>query len=952
MSSESLPHTVLHRSGTSPSLPVARGFVIALLTGVLLFGGLLPIIALAAPAGLAPTAPAPLRATPSLAGSGVTLPASAFTPVRGTLTGTVTVGSLPPFSGAPRTTVSLPPEHGVPRASPAPATLTAAVYPLQITTANGSPFLSIPHSGEGINANQCGCAPPDVQVAAGPAQEVEMVNLEGAVFAGDGSLDRSFSLSTFWGSGSDFLSDPKVLYDNGSGRWFASILEYSSTLGGLVRVAASSSSDPNGTWHVYAISTPSSTFGDQPILGVSSDTVGVSGDIFSVSNGNYYGAAYWVINKSQALAGASSLAVTQFGPDPSTFSLHPVQSVSYSPDLFVTMTNYGGTTSFVEVFDVAGVPPANLSVTVTNVTVASITPAPSAVQSGTSEMDDTGDSRVLTSVWNAGTLWLGFNDQCQLPSDTAPRSCARLVSINTTSGTLLQDFDVSLNGSYLYYPALAVSSDGFLSLLLGASSSTLYPSLLVTGRLPTDAPATLQTAMWLIQGSVSQACGTSVCRYGDYFGAGTIPGSSNAWVAGEYGGSSAAWQTRLGEVALRGPLGFAMSASPSAIEVGQSTRLTFTLLNSTCRGSVYCSVNVPLAGAPTYTSGCITGFSSASATATFSTPGNYTLGAGGWATTYSTGNCTEASRIDNVSLIPTVVRVAPSLGVSILSSPTGIADVGQLLSFRATPSGGAPPFAYHWTSLPSGCLDSGASSVSCLAVFAGPVTVRIQVQDGYGVFVNGTLAYWIDPAPSASLTAVRPTIELGQILELSGAASGGSGTYSYAWNGLPPGCGTADVALLSCAPSSSGSFVVNLTVTDTNGVSVTSSAAAVYVLPPLSATLTASSRAAVVGSDVTFSAAVTGGLGPFSYTWHGLPPGCQSQNSPTITCTPSESGNFSVTVSVVDALGGNAASSVPVAVNSSTSSSLDFSLFLLIGIVVAVVAAAAVLVVLLRRRRR
>ena len=72
---------------------------------------------------------------------------------------------------------------------------------------------------------------------------------------------------------------------------------------------------------------------------------------------------------------------------------------------------------------------------------------------------------------------------------------------------MVEDFDISRNGTVLYYPSLSVAPDGTLSLLVGASSTTLDPSLLLTGRLAMDPPGSVLPAIWLIQGSSNQACG-------------------------------------------------------------------------------------------------------------------------------------------------------------------------------------------------------------------------------------------------------------------------------------------------------------------------------------------------------------------------------------------------------------------------------------------------------------
>lgn len=49
-----------------------------------------------------------------------------------------------------------------------------------------------------------------------------------------------------------------------------------------------------------------------------------------------------------------------------------------------------------------------------------------------------------------------------------------------------------------------------------------------------------------------------------------------------------------------------------------------------------------------------------------------------------------------------------------------------------------------------------------------------------------------------------------------------------------------------------------------------------------------------VGTTATFSMSLSGGLPPYSYTYTDLPPGCTSANVPTLACTPTAVGSFSV----------------------------------------------------------
>src|SRR3989475_10982246 len=91
--------------------------------------------------------------------------------------------------------------------------------------------------------------PPDVQIAAGPNYIVEMVNIFYGVWTKQGALVKVSGLASLWGSGSDYIGDPKVLYDPQSGRRFASMLDVSQR---SLRVRPSASDEPSGSCHSYA----------------------------------------------------------------------------------------------------------------------------------------------------------------------------------------------------------------------------------------------------------------------------------------------------------------------------------------------------------------------------------------------------------------------------------------------------------------------------------------------------------------------------------------------------------------------------------------------------------------------------------------------------------------------------------------------------------------------------
>jgi hypothetical protein len=434
---------------------------------------------------------------------------------------------------------------------------TSKVPPLLSTT--GTSSMSIVSGFDGLNQVQsCTCVPPDVQVAAGPAHIVEMVNLEGEIFNKAGVSNKTFTLSSFFSSGSDSISDPKIQFDALSGRWFSSLLDISTN---NVMVAISSTNDPTGNWTIYHLSA-GAFIPDQPIIGTSDDKfVATANDFRSTS---FVGAKYWVLNKAQMLAG---LAVSTFSSTVNSgfFSLHPVQSLSPTTTQYMfgnIISNGALSTSSMELFSITGDPGISTVATTTSVlSVSALTIPPNADQPGTASMIDTSDFRVEDALWYKGLLWYSLNDGCTPSGDNQLRSCIRLTQIDATTSpvSIRQDFDYGVNGLFLFYPAMRVDGPGNLDLIYGVSSTTTNPSLRVVGQATTDPVGVLGLSQSLKVGSAPD---TST-RFGDYFGAGLDPiDPSIVWVAGEYhssetglcGSFGPCWSTFIGSIVMNSDL--------------------------------------------------------------------------------------------------------------------------------------------------------------------------------------------------------------------------------------------------------------------------------------------------------------------------------------------------------------------------------------------------------------
>ena len=451
-----------------------------------------------------------------------------------------------------------------------------------------SSSISLLSSFDGLNQIQsCACVPPDVQIATGPSRIVEMVNLEGEIFTKQGVFNQTFSLSAFFRTGSDSISDPKVLFDAGSGRWFASLVDITTN---SVRLGVSSTNDPAGQWVFYSLSA-GSVLPDQPILGFSDDKVAVAANDFS--GNTFVGSQFWVLNKSQLLAGITTAFFTP-GSNSGEFSIHPVQSLSSTTTQYMVsgiVSRKVLSTTSLRLYTVTGIPGVStVNVVTNNLSVSTIGTLsggvlPGGVQPGTSATIDTADIRIQTAVWYKGVAWIGLDDACTPTGDTQLRSCIRLTKIATNTLLVSQDFDFGARLEYSFYPALSVDNNGNLMMTYGYSNATIFPSLAITGQLTTDPMGSMAMPRTL---KIGTAADTST-RYGDYFGAALDPSDpSIIWVAGEYHNSStgscqsfgSCWSTLVGSASMTG---FTISASPSSIRLSAvsaaSSNVSFTSVN-------------------------------------------------------------------------------------------------------------------------------------------------------------------------------------------------------------------------------------------------------------------------------------------------------------------------------------------------------------------------------------
>lgn len=153
------------------------------------------------------------------------------------------------------------------------------------------------------------------------------------------------------------------------------------------------------------------------------------------------------------------------------------------------------------------------------------------------------------------------------------------------------------------------------------------------------------------------------------------------------------------------------------------------------------------------------------------------------------------------------------------------------------------------------------------------------------------------PSVRATPNAVPAPSEVGVPVSFTANGAGGSPPYSYSWS-FGDG-GTSTVTNPSHTYSSSGNFLVNVTITDR--ASATSIAQyGLSVHPAVTVQVGAASHASV-GQNVKINATAVGGVGPFSYAWQFT--GGATASGASVSLPFASAGSYTATVTVTDALG-------------------------------------------------
>ncbi|MBU0719646.1 MAG: hypothetical protein KJ749_15485, partial [Planctomycetes bacterium] len=237
--------------------------------------------------------------------------------------------------------------------------------------------------------------PPDTDGAIGPDHYVETVNRALVVYdRTDGSFVSRTYLSGFM---SGAQGDPRVVFDQHSGRWIVIVSGFDTN--NKIFLAVSATSDPTGSWFKTSFDTNAgSDWADYPTLGV--DVNGIYTAIYQIGS---YTHTIFAIDKAPLISHPQSLGtITAFRGLPYDGAIQPAHTYG-DPGGEYLVSRYGGS-----LLRIRRVDPPLTSPTLVDVgfvTVPTGNTPPDAPALGSSTDLDTVGSRLMMSVYRDGSLW-------------------------------------------------------------------------------------------------------------------------------------------------------------------------------------------------------------------------------------------------------------------------------------------------------------------------------------------------------------------------------------------------------------------------------------------------------------------------------------------------------------------------------------------------------------------
>ncbi|MHC4419278.1 MAG: hypothetical protein ACYS1E_01645 [Planctomycetota bacterium] len=408
--------------------------------------------------------------------------------------------------------------------------------------------------------------PPDTHIAVGPndgadGRVVMVTNQVVGIWDKTGTFIASRDLSAMFGPGA---FDPKILYDQHSGRFFIACIEGSSPSFNNIHIAGSTSDAPSSLYiadWTFLEGTGRTEIGgidtwcDYPGIGSDALSLFVTYNLFDGS-GVYRGMKIRVFDTAQLLGGTYAFVDLDYNDAVTTVSTTQPAHVfgATANGGFYLISRLSG--SVYRLFHIAGHPAAPVATTGTFPwSAGNYPPDGGADQCDVALPDvDTLRPRAQNAVYRDGHIW------CTMAADPDNDNRVEVVwedvranSYPSASPSVYQSGFIggSVGGAWTYMPSLSVNAFGSTAIVFTQSSTVECPDIYYTWRESTDPLGSFQ-APWPAHSSdgfYDSFNSVNVERWGDFSATVVDPTDDCFWLAQEYVFFSAPgasiWGTRI-----------------------------------------------------------------------------------------------------------------------------------------------------------------------------------------------------------------------------------------------------------------------------------------------------------------------------------------------------------------------------------------------------------------------
>ena len=648
--------------------------------------------------------------------------------------------------------------------------------------------------------------PPDTHGAVDSQYCVTAINTAVHIQTRGGANVLVVGLDAFWGSvlpATTSTFDPRVHYDPFNKRWIMVTDAVDQTSSGAdnsstILIAVSATSDPTGTWHMFAVAVDptNAAWMDFPNVGFNNKWITVTGNMFQNTSGGATGAVVYVFDYAGIMSG-SGATFTKFSQT-SSFSISPAITYDVTEPNMFAIENWSGSAGELRLWKISG--PVG-SPTMTSVGYPASTThwkggppggGDFAPQVGGTGLLNIGDDRITRVMYRNHKLWCSYT--AFLPaSGTATRSSIMWWQIDTLANPLQVGLiDDPTSANFYAYSSIAVNVNDDALIGFAAFSHTSHPSGGYALHLAAD-PVDSTRPPYIFRHGLAyyyETFGGSRNRWGDYSGACVDPrNDSDFWTLQESSivGTAPNWDTWWASIQFcPKPLPPTLLSSPSSLCIGSNG--TYKL--------------VPVTGATNYVWNLAgTGWSTTGSNTDSLT---VTIGSGTGSITVLAYNACGEGEAQTFNITPTTVPAQPTMGVTspaCIGSPTA--------SFLVT-SGGAT--SYSWQALGTGWSGSGGSTSFTANVGTGTGTIILTASNTCGPGVPDTLLITPAVVPVTTFTIANhaTNVNVNDVLTFTGTAPAGS-TYNWNFGGgtATPGTGAGPQTVYWFTP---GTKTVTLTV--------------------------------------------------------------------------------------------------------------------------------------------